>query len=214
MKLGLREARRKAIVKAAYEVITERGYDNTAMSDVTHRAGVAQGTLYRYVRSKRELVDHVFDYAVGRAVRAFDVRKIAEVNPAGYGDSIQLARLFGERLFALVDDDPGVVRMIIVEASAIDPELRYRVMGLVSTMHARLAEVFQQAYPDKRADGDRRTWDLLGRMVMGLAAPGLLMSMDRPASRDLRAQYLDTVTDIAERGLMVGGAPGAQGSGS
>lgn len=214
MKLGLREARRKAIVKAAYEVITERGYDNTAMSDVTRRAGVAQGTLYRYVRSKRELVDHVFDHAVGLAARTFDVRKIAEVNLAGYGDSIQLARLFGERLFALVDDDPGVVRMIVVEGSAIDPELRYRVMGLVSTMHARLAELFQQAYPDKRADGDRRTWDLLGRMVMGLAAPGLLMSMDRPASRDLRTQYLDTVTDIAERGLMVGGAPGANGSGS
>lgn len=214
MKLGLREARRQAIVKAAYEVITERGYDNTAMSDVTRRAGVAQGTLYRYVRSKRELVDHVFDHAVGLAARTFDVRKIAEVNLAGYGDSIQLARLFGERLFALVDDDPGVVRMIVVEGSAIDPELRYRVMGLVSTMHARLAELFQQAYPDKRADGDRRTWDLLGRMVMGLAAPGLLMSMDRPASRDLRTQYLDTVTDIAERGLMVGGAPGANGSGS
>jgi len=214
VKLGLREARRQAIVKAAYEVITERGYDNTAMSDVTRRAGVAQGTLYRYVRSKRELVDHVFDHAVGLAARTFDVRKIAEVNLAGYGDSIQLARLFGERLFALVDDDPGVVRMIVVEGSAIDPELRYRVMGLVSTMHARLAELFQQAYPDKRADGDRRTWDLLGRMVMGLAAPGLLMSMDRPASRDLRTQYLDTVTDIAERGLMVGGAPGANGSGS
>ncbi len=202
VKPGLREARRNAIVRAAYAVLTERGYENTSMSDVARQAGIAQGTLYRYVRSKRELLDHVFDYSIARAARALNVGSLADLDLTDYQQSVQLTRLFGSRLFALVDEDPAIVRLITVESSAIDTELRYRVTSLLSTLHAALAQLFQKANPDKHTADDRRIWDVLGRMVMGMAGPGLIMSIEEASSAERRAQYLATISAIAERGLM------------
>ena len=183
------------------------------MSDVARQAGIAQGTLYRYVRSKRELLDHVFDYSIARAARALNVGSLADLDLTDYQQSVQLTRLFGSRLFALVDEDPAIVRLITVESSAIDTELRYRVTSLLATLHAALAQLFQKANPDKHTADDRRIWDVLGRMVMGMAGPGLIMSIEEASSDERRSQYLATISAIAERGLMSGLPEAARESG-
>lgn len=59
---GLAEQRRRQIVESAYQVFAELGYERASVSDVAKRAGIGQGTIYRYFDSKRELLDHVVDY--------------------------------------------------------------------------------------------------------------------------------------------------------
>jgi TetR/AcrR family transcriptional regulator, fatty acid metabolism regulator protein len=49
------------ILAAARHVIAERGYENALMSDIAERAGVVEGTLYRYFASKRDLLTKVAD---------------------------------------------------------------------------------------------------------------------------------------------------------
>lgn len=41
------------ILKAAIDVIPEKGLDKTSISDIVKKAGVAQGTFYLYFSSKR-----------------------------------------------------------------------------------------------------------------------------------------------------------------
>jgi AcrR family transcriptional regulator len=48
--------RRAALLKAAREVLAERGYEATKVSDIVARAGAAQGTFYLYFPSKLSLV--------------------------------------------------------------------------------------------------------------------------------------------------------------
>jgi hypothetical protein len=50
------EARRLRILEAARSLAIEGGYDGVQMRDVADRAEVALGTLYRYFRSKVELL--------------------------------------------------------------------------------------------------------------------------------------------------------------
>ena len=49
--------RRRAILDAALQVFTERGFTGARMEDVAARAGVAKGTLYLYFKDKAALFE-------------------------------------------------------------------------------------------------------------------------------------------------------------
>ena len=49
------------ITAAARLVIAERGYENVLMSEIAERAGIVEGTLYRFFETKRDLLTKVAD---------------------------------------------------------------------------------------------------------------------------------------------------------
>ena len=57
------QATRRSLVKAAEEVFGEFSYERASVSEITRRAGVAQGTFYVYFPDKKsvfiELVHHL-----------------------------------------------------------------------------------------------------------------------------------------------------------
>ncbi len=54
------------ILDAAVEVIAENGYFNSPVSAIAARAGVADGTVYLYFKSKDELLRTAIDTTLGR----------------------------------------------------------------------------------------------------------------------------------------------------
>src|SRR6478672_11303662 len=63
------EATRRRILDAAEDVFGEMGYYEASVSEITRRAGVAQGTFYIYFHSKREtFVELIED--IGKRLRA------------------------------------------------------------------------------------------------------------------------------------------------
>lgn len=43
------------IMTSAHNLIVEKGYENTLIADIAQKAGIAEGTIYRYFVNKREL---------------------------------------------------------------------------------------------------------------------------------------------------------------
>jgi TetR/AcrR family transcriptional regulator, fatty acid metabolism regulator protein len=60
-----RERKRGAILRAAVEVFSERGYFGARMREVAERAGVADGTLYLYFEGKEHLLVSVLEEYAG-----------------------------------------------------------------------------------------------------------------------------------------------------
>ena len=50
------EEREQAIVAAARDVFIERGYDGARMAEIARRAGIAEGTVYIYFKTKVDLM--------------------------------------------------------------------------------------------------------------------------------------------------------------
>jgi len=50
-----------ALVRAAAAVFESRGYRNTTIDDIADAAGVSRPTVYKYTRSKQELLDRMVD---------------------------------------------------------------------------------------------------------------------------------------------------------
>ncbi|MEH3132826.1 MAG: helix-turn-helix domain containing protein [Mycolicibacterium neoaurum] len=204
----LQEQRRNAIIESAYAVLTDKGYERTLMSDVARHAHVSNGTLYRYFESKRELVDRIFDYAVTKALKALNVDSVVDEIAATDRNPLELITAFGTRLFALVDEDPAIIRVLTVESSAIDAELRWRVIGLLGMMDAGIAQMFERFVPEGNVDRD--VWKLLGRTIVGMAGPGLAMSLAGDGTARKRAEFLSMMRSIAAEGLLSRDNEGAE----
>lgn len=62
------EAKRLAILQAAFAVVTEKGYFETKVDDVARRAGVAKGTVYLYFKDKPAIYIGLVDWLLEQAL--------------------------------------------------------------------------------------------------------------------------------------------------
>ncbi|MEU2234548.1 TetR family transcriptional regulator [Streptomyces vietnamensis] len=123
--------RRKAatqldIARAAVELFTERGPDDTTAEDIAQRAGVALRTFYRYFRSKQ---DAVAPLLAGGADRW---RELLAATEPGAGLPEALERSIAASLTPSSEADAEGLRWTrgLLRAAAQDPALRavwYRV---------------------------------------------------------------------------------------
>jgi TetR/AcrR family fatty acid metabolism transcriptional regulator len=61
--------KRAAILRAAIEVFARNGYFNSKVADIARAAGVADGTVYLYFKSKEEILHSIFEQTMADAVR-------------------------------------------------------------------------------------------------------------------------------------------------
>jgi AcrR family transcriptional regulator len=64
------DARRAAVLRAATDLLRERGYAGCSIAAVAAKARIATGTVYRHFPSKTELVVELFRTVVGREEQA------------------------------------------------------------------------------------------------------------------------------------------------
>lgn len=73
--------KRAAILRAAIEVFARNGYFNAKVADIARAAGVADGTVYLYFKSKEEILHSIFDQTMSEAVKAGRERVANLTNP-------------------------------------------------------------------------------------------------------------------------------------
>src|SRR5918912_3382351 len=60
--------KREAILRAATKVFARNGYFNSKVADVARVAGVADGTVYLYFKSKEEILRSIFEQNTTEAI--------------------------------------------------------------------------------------------------------------------------------------------------
>jgi len=70
--------KREAILRAAVKVFAQKGFFNSKVADVAKEAGIADGTVYLYFKSKDEILHSVFDRAMEEFISE-GKREIADV---------------------------------------------------------------------------------------------------------------------------------------
>lgn len=98
--------KRESILRAATKVFARNGYFNSKVADIAGEAGIADGTVYLYFKSKDEILHSIFDRAMdefiseGRSeIEKIDdpagrLRKIAELHLAKLGADRDMAVVF------------------------------------------------------------------------------------------------------------------------
>ena len=131
-------ARRDAILEAALDEFSARGFAAARLDDVAQRAGVAKGTIYVHFRDKEELFQEL--------VRAMLVPQIAAVELAAYaqGPLRQLITQFFERFVREIYSTRrrDVLRLVLTEGQRFPKlaEFYYREVVERATMAVRAAD--------------------------------------------------------------------------
>lgn len=98
--------KREAILAAATKVFAVNGYFNSKVSDIAGEAGIADGTVYLYFKSKDEILHSIFDRAMeefiaegrreieGMADPAEKIKKIAQLHLERLGSDREMAIVF------------------------------------------------------------------------------------------------------------------------
>jgi TetR/AcrR family fatty acid metabolism transcriptional regulator len=105
--------KREAILRAATKVFARSGYFNAKVADVAKVAGVADGTVYLYFKSKEEILRSIFDRGVSKVLAEARAR-IADVSDPRERLR-EIARLHLERLGA--DRDLAIVFQVELRGS-------------------------------------------------------------------------------------------------
>jgi len=105
--------KRESILRAATRVFARNGYFNSKVADIAHAAGVADGTVYLYFKSKEEILHSIFDQNMAEAIAAD--RKLIERLRDPREKLRRIAALHLERLGA--DRDLAVVFQVELRGS-------------------------------------------------------------------------------------------------
>jgi TetR/AcrR family fatty acid metabolism transcriptional regulator len=98
--------KREAILRAATKVFARKGFFNSKVADIASAAGVADGTVYLYFKSKDDILHSIFDRGMEEFISegkkeidqitdpAQKLRRIAELHLAHLGSDRDLAVVF------------------------------------------------------------------------------------------------------------------------
>ena len=105
------------IIQAAVEIFAEKGYSATSTSEIAQKAGVAEGTIFRHYKTKKELLLSIVTPMMAKLIAPFvlhDIRKVLDSEYESYEgflramlvNRIQFARQHAARLKIMVHEIP------------------------------------------------------------------------------------------------------------
>jgi len=106
------EATRTALVTAARQLFTERGYAAVGTEEIVRRAEVTRGALYHHFTDKRDLFRAVHEQMEGEIVAAIAARMDATADP------LELLKT-GTRAFLDACMDPAHARVNLLDAPSV-----------------------------------------------------------------------------------------------
>ena len=145
-----KQAIRNRIVKAALGLFQTKGFDGTTTRAIARKAGIAEGTVFNYFKTKEDIALYFFEQEVGHAVAA--VRDNGRLRKAP----------LEEKLFALVQSQleylapyerfiGAALMHALKPSSPLGPfshrsmELRHRYLGFVQ-------ELIEESIPKHKQD--------------------------------------------------------------
>lgn len=149
---------REAILRAAEEVIGQRGYSAASITDITRAAGIAQGTFYIYFEGK----EHVFRELVAEMGRL--TRKTLSAAAAGAKDRLGAERL-GLKAFLDIAAARPTLYNIVEEARFVDPDSYNDYFTSFARGYARNLEAAAREGEIRPGNAQIRAWALMGMAV-------------------------------------------------
>jgi AcrR family transcriptional regulator len=155
---------------------SERGYHQTGISHIAKRLGIGHGTFYRYFENKRDILEHVIDSVCDKIRLAMAEANAPTASRTLEDYEAQLARL-GVSLSKILHETPGLFRILLLEATSIDPEMTRRITDFFDWCARQVDAYFENGMRQGflRSDLDRQA---TAHVLVGMIFSTILMTIN------------------------------------
>ncbi len=116
--------KQRAILEAALDVFSEQGFARTATAEIARRASVAEGTIFRTWRTKKDLLIALVTPVIIKLVVPHFIKEVQGVAQEEHTDLAGFVRgLYRNRVEHVVKRHPRAVRILLQEI-AFHPEIQ------------------------------------------------------------------------------------------
>ena len=157
-------ARREAVLSAALDEFSSRGFEAARLDDVARRAGVAKGTIYLYFRDKESLFQELIRTMLTPLVGTIEALGAADIPLNTLAD--QIADLFVREVYETRRKD--VIRLMIAEGRRFPKLAEFYYREVLSRIIAAMRALL------RRAAGRGEIPAGLADFPQIIAAPGLV----------------------------------------
>jgi AcrR family transcriptional regulator len=182
------EATRAALIDAARELFSERGYAAVGTNEVVRRAGVTRGAMYHHFPDKRELFRAAYEETEKLLVEGLGARIATIEDPWE-------ALVTGMRSFFDISSDPKLMQMGLIDGPAVLGWETWREIGnryglqMTTTALAKAMEagVLRPADPT-----------LLAHMLLAALGEAAMLLASSPDPRAERGRVEATILTMVE----------------
>lgn len=139
--------KQKKILIAAIESFSEKGYAATSTSEIAKKAGVAEGTIFRHYKTKKELLLGIVAPMMAKLLAPFVIKDLYKVLDTKYDHFEDFLRAMIENRKAFLKDNLPVFKILIQEIP-FHPELKEQfkehIASKVFDRYIKLTEHYQE----------------------------------------------------------------------
>ncbi|AFC32033.1 TetR family transcriptional regulator [Paenibacillus mucilaginosus 3016] len=107
--------KQRRIVQAAVEIFAEKGYSAASTSEIAQKAGVAEGTIFRHYKTKKDLLLSIIGPTMAKLVAPFVLRDFTPVLEASYAGYDDFLRALVRNRLEFVRRHLPVIRILLQE---------------------------------------------------------------------------------------------------
>ncbi|MDQ0271812.1 TetR/AcrR family transcriptional regulator [Cytobacillus purgationiresistens] len=119
--------KQKKIIEAAIDSFSEKGYSGTSTSEIAKKAGVAEGTIFRHYKTKKDLLLSIIAPMLAKSIAPFVIKDLYKILDTKY-DSYEgfLRAMIANRYVFLKHNLP--LFKILIQEIPFHPELKEQFM--------------------------------------------------------------------------------------
>lgn len=139
--------KQKKIILAAIESFSEKGYAATSTSEIAKKAGVAEGTIFRHYKTKKDLLLGIVAPTMAKLLAPFVIKDLYKVLDTKYERFEDFLRAMMENRIVFVKKNLPLIKILIQEIP-FHPELKEqffeRIAKKVFDRYVKLTEYYQE----------------------------------------------------------------------
>lgn len=115
--------KQKSIIKAAIETFAEKGYSASSTNEIARKAGVAEGTIFRHYKTKKDLLITIIVPVIRHLVAPFIIRDLDKVLDQRYDTFEAFLRAMMANRKEFLEENLPLLK-ILVQEIPFHPELK------------------------------------------------------------------------------------------
>ncbi|WP_221563606.1 TetR/AcrR family transcriptional regulator [Alkalihalobacillus sp. TS-13] len=115
--------KQKKILLASIEVFAEKGYAASSTSEIAKKAGVAEGTIFRHYKTKKDLLLSIVAPVMAKMIAPLLIKDFQKVFKQDFQSYEEFVRALLLNRLAFIKDHLSVVKILLQEIP-FHPELR------------------------------------------------------------------------------------------